>query len=148
MSPFCSLLQDGPLVARVSWRTLASCLCTWSALLPLPPVGLCPPAPLDALGFPEDSGMQDCDQEAAGSRKCRLGSQAALESAWTWWFTAVQVRSEVYLWRRGSLFSWGSELMHKSPVHPIRSQADDSAGGWEAIRSCGARVKVGMYDRS
>lgn len=40
-----------------------------SALLPLLPAGLCPPALWDASGFPENSGMWDSGQQAAGSRK-------------------------------------------------------------------------------
>lgn len=40
-----------------------------SALLPFLPAGLCPPALWDASGFPENSGMWDSGQQAAGSRK-------------------------------------------------------------------------------
>lgn len=40
-----------------------------SALLPLPPAGHCPPGLWDAPGFPEDSGMWDSGQQAAGNRK-------------------------------------------------------------------------------
>ena len=40
-----------------------------SALLPLLPAGPCPSALWDASGFPENSGMWDSGQQAAGSRK-------------------------------------------------------------------------------
>lgn len=93
---------DGPLVARVSWRTLASCLCTWSVPLPLPPVGLCPPAPLDALGFPEDSEFRTVTKKQLVVGSADFGVRQLLSLPGVWQFTAVQVRSEVCLWRKGN----------------------------------------------
>lgn len=55
-----------------------------SALLPLPPAGSCSPALQDASRFPEDSGMWDSGQQAAGNRKRKKKKKPTLKSDNIW----------------------------------------------------------------
>lgn len=103
-----------------------------SALLPLLPAGLCPPALWDASGFPENSGMWDSGQQAAGSRKRKknwsqtLGSTISLAIDYASWSLDLSLGKRKSLFHMGP--KWGLELTGKSQIQTTGANTSINPG--------------------